>query len=95
MPALCAKPDEPFTRPLCVQGEWFDDRILSFVTELIKSPKAYLDLDKKQASAKSRPANRDASLHQGKIILTFDSGETFQESFILKSASPELALTVG
>jgi hypothetical protein len=90
----CApKPDEPITRPLCVQGEWFDDRILPFVTELMKSPQAFLEPDKKKSPDRPRPTNRDPSLHQGKIVLVFDSGETFHESFILKAASPELALT--
>jgi hypothetical protein len=89
----CApKADEPYTRPLCVQGEWFDDRILPFVTELMKPPKAFLEADKKP-SDRPRPARRDLSVHQGKIVLVFDSGETFHEFFILKAALPELALT--
>lgn len=83
------RPGEPYTRPLCVKGEWFDDRILPFVEELMKSPKQFLDLDKKPST---RPVVRDASLHEGKIVLVFDSGETFQERFILRAASPDHAL---
>jgi hypothetical protein len=85
-------PDEATTRPLCVQGEWFDDRVLPFVTELMKSPKALLAADKKEPPDRPRQANKDPSIHQGKIVLAFDSGETIQESFVLTAASSELAL---
>jgi hypothetical protein len=89
----CApKPGESFTRPLCVQGEWFDDRILPFVTELMKSPQTFLGADKKKSPDKPPPAKCTPSVHQGKIVLEFDSGETFHESFILQAASPERAL---
>src|SRR5262245_2180071 len=30
-------------RPLCVKGEWFHDRILPFVTQLLSSPREYLE----------------------------------------------------
>lgn len=85
----CAKPGEPSARPLCIQGEWFDDRILPFVTELMASPQAFLETDKKPP-ARTRP--EDASLRNCGIVLVFDSGETFRESYRLKAASPELAL---
>jgi hypothetical protein len=81
---------EPDARPLRLQGEWFDDRILPFVTELMQNPQPFLDADKKKP--RTRPANRDTSLHQGNMVLVFDSGETFRESLILKAMSPELAL---
>jgi hypothetical protein len=87
-----ANPAEPGARPLCVQGEWFDDRVLPFVTELMKSPQAFLEADKKTPTARTRPASRDASLHPCSLALSFDSGETFRESFTLKAASPEFAL---
>src|ERR1700677_3407210 len=42
----CApKLDENGGRRLCVSGEWFDDSILPFVTELMKSPKTYLEVE--------------------------------------------------
>jgi hypothetical protein len=84
------KPGEPFTRPLCLLGEWFDDRILPFVQELIASPKKYLGDDKKQSA--ERPAAKDPSVHQGKMVLVFDSGEQYQENYVFKAASPDLAL---
>lgn len=88
----CApKPDESLARPLCIHGEWFDDRILPFVIELMKSPKDFLDAGKKKIDKPGR-ANRDPSLHQSSITLTFDSGETYCESFVLSASSPALAL---
>src|SRR5262245_3495113 len=42
---------EPGARPLRVQGEWFDDRILPFVTELLNSPQGFLEADKKKSPA--------------------------------------------
>lgn len=90
----CApKPDEPYTRPLCVQGEWFDDCILPFVIDLMKSPKGFLEVDQKKPADRPRPANRDPSLLQCKIVLVFDSGEKYHEAFILKAGSPDLALS--
>jgi hypothetical protein len=77
-------------RRLCVQGEWFDDCILPFVRELMADPKRFLESDR--PPARKRPATRDASLHQGKLVLAFDSGEEFNESFVLRAASPALAL---
>ena len=89
----CApSPEAPCVRPLCVQGEWFDDRILPFVVELMKSPRSYLEVDKTKPSNKTRPASRDPSLHRGMLVLAFDSGEEFHESFVVKALSPELAL---
>jgi hypothetical protein len=85
----CRTPVEPGTRPLWVHGEWFDDRILPFVNELMQSPRAFLEADKKKSH--NRP--RDPLLHQGKIVLLFDSGENYREAFILRAASPEHALT--
>ena len=73
-----------------MRGEWFDDRILPFVRELMADPKRFLGADK--TSTKPRPAIRDASLHQAKLVLAFDSGEEFNESFVLRAASPALAL---
>jgi hypothetical protein len=79
----------PGARPLCVSGEWFDDRILPFVTELLRDPKAYLKPKKTPAKL---PARKDASVHKGKLVLVFDSGETYRESFALKAPSAALAL---
>jgi hypothetical protein len=81
---------ETHDRPLRVRGEWFDDRILPFVRELIADPKRFLAADRSRA--RTRPAIRDASLHQGKLVLAFDSGEEFHESFVLRAASSTLAL---
>jgi hypothetical protein len=78
-------------RPLCLQGEWFDDRILPFITELMRSPKEFLGTDPNRSP--NRSARKDPSLLQCKIVLTFDSGETFQERFLLKLGSPSLAMT--
>jgi hypothetical protein len=89
----CApKPGEPPTRPLRLQGEWFDDRILPFVLELIGSPKKYLGDSKKPLAASPAPAVKDPALHQCTMALLFDSGEQYQEHFILKAASPDLAM---
>lgn len=89
----CApKPDEPYTRPLRIQGEWFDDRILPFVMELINSPKKYLGDNKKQLAVRPASVPTDPSIHQCKIVFAFDSGEEYQEYFILKAGSPDLAL---
>ena len=85
----CGTLGEPSARPLCVSGEWFDDRILPFVTELIASPNSCLEPDKKK-TPRTRPTN--GGLRNCGLVLTSDSGETFRESFILKAASPELAL---
>jgi hypothetical protein len=87
----CApKPGETFARPLCIKGEWFDDRILPFVRELMKCPEQFLDTDKKRTE---RPplANKDASLHACKLVLEFDSGEIYHEQFVLRAGSPDLA----
>jgi hypothetical protein len=89
----CApKPGESFTRPLRLNGEWFDDRILPFVTELMKAPKEFLDVDKKKPTERLVPVNRDLSIHSCKLVLSFDSGEEYHEALILKAASPDLAL---
>ena len=89
----CApKPDEPHAGPLRVQGEWFDDRILPFVTRLMSSPKEFLEGGKKKPTVRPGPAGKDPSLHQCKIVLVFDSGETYHEWFILKAGSTDLAL---
>lgn len=79
----------PGERPLCVSGEWFDDRILPFVTELMASPHTFLEPAKKKPP-RTRPV--DSELRECSIVLVCDSGETFRESFTLKAASPELAL---
>jgi hypothetical protein len=72
----CApKPGEPYTSPLRVNGEWFDDRILPFVMKLISSPNEYLEVDKKQPADKPASTKRDPSIHQCKMVLAFDSGE--------------------
>jgi hypothetical protein len=82
----CApKPGEAHERPLCLRGEWFDDRILPFVNELMADPERFLGADR--APARPRPASRDASLHQGRLVLAFDSGEVFRESFVLRAPS--------
>jgi hypothetical protein len=85
----CANLGEPGARPLCVQGEWFDDRILPFVTELMAAPQTFLEPDRKKPP-RTRPVDRE--LRNCRIVLVCDSGETFRESFTLKAASPELAL---
>jgi hypothetical protein len=86
------KPGESYTRPLCVSGEWFDDRILPFVMELMGSPKKYLGDNDKRRADKPVLAARDPSIHQCKMVLAFDSGEQYQEYFVLRAASPNLAL---
>jgi|GEM_PF-5930214 len=80
----------PGDRPLCVQGEWFDDRILPFVTELLASPKTFLEPNKKKPP-RTRPVNNE--IRNCSIVIVCNSGETFRESFTLKATSPELALT--
>ena len=84
-------PGETYARPLWLQGEWFDDRILPFVRELLTDYKRFLGVDR--PPAKSRSTIRDASVHQGKLFLAFDSGEEFHESFVLRAASPALAMS--
>ncbi len=44
-------PGETYARPLWLQGEWFDDRILPFVRELMTDPKRFLGVG--QASRES------------------------------------------
>jgi hypothetical protein len=89
----CApKPGEPRTRPLRVRGEWYDDRILPFVAKLMSCPKEYLAAEKNRSADRPVSANRDPSIHRCKIVLVFDSGETYQEHFILKAGSADLAL---
>jgi hypothetical protein len=62
--------------------------------ELISSPKKYLDADKKPPAAKPVSTPKDASIHECKLVIAFDSGERYKESFVLKATSPELALTI-
>lgn len=85
------KPGETHERPLCIQGEWFDDRILPFVTELMRSPGDYLGADRKKSAP--RQAKSDPSLVECKIVLAFDSGEVFHERFLLRAASPALGMS--
>ena len=41
----CApEPGETYARPLWIQGEWFDDRILPFVRELLTDPTSTVGL---------------------------------------------------
>jgi hypothetical protein len=84
----CGKLGEPGARPLHVSGEWFDDRILPFVRELMASPNTFLEPANKKFP-RTRPV--DSELRDCSIVLACDSGETFRESFTLKAASPELA----
>jgi hypothetical protein len=84
------KPGESYDRPLRISGEWFDDRILPFVMRLIASPKEYLDTGKKPAAKLAAP--KDPTTHECKLVLAIDSGEQYHEPFILKAASPDLAL---
>lgn len=79
----------PGERPLCVSGEWFDDRILTFVTELMAAPKTFLE-QKPNKPPRTRP--QDNGLRNCSIALVCDSGEAFRESFTLKTATAELAL---
>lgn len=79
----------PGARHVCVSGEWFDDRILPFVTELMVSPQTFLRAKPKKPP-RARPA--DNELRDCSLVVVCDSGETFRESFTLKAASPELAL---
>ncbi|MGL4555699.1 MAG: GIY-YIG nuclease family protein [Gemmataceae bacterium] len=81
-------PAEPGARPLWLQGEWFDDRVLPFVNELMKSPRTYL----REKEAKARSASKVPALHQGTLDLSCDTGETFRETFTLHAASPEQAM---
>jgi hypothetical protein len=80
----------PGERPLCVSGEWFDDRILPFVTELMAAPKNFLE-QKPKKPPRTRPQDND--LRNCSLALVCDSGEAFRESFTLKTATAELALT--
>lgn len=79
----------PGERPLCVSGEWFDDRILPFVTELMAAPKNFLE-HKPKKPPRTRPQDND--LRNCSIALVCDSGEAFRESFTLKTATAERAL---
>lgn len=79
----------PGDRPLLISGEWFDDRILPFVTELLASPATFLE-PKPKKPRRVRP--QDGELRNCTLVLVCDSGESFRESFTLKTASPESAL---
>ncbi len=85
----CAgSPADSGARPLCLRGEWFDDRILPFVTELLNSPATFLPLPLKKPA---RPRPVGSELLTCSLVLACDSGEEFRESFVLKATSPELA----
>ncbi len=79
--------DLPGERPLRVSGEWFDDRVLPFVTELLAAPEVYFP--RKPTKPAAPPAG---GLLKCQIVLAADSGEVFREPFILKAATPEAAL---
>lgn len=81
------KPGDPYQGPLIVKGEWFDDRVLPFVEQLMKSPKDFLDVNKKSRVSRPASAKKDPTIHQGKLVLVFDSGEQYQEHFVLKANS--------
>lgn len=79
----------PGDRSLHISGEWFDDRVLPFVRELLASPTTYLGPPKKRPT-REKPGGGE--LRNCKLVLAADSGETFRESFTLDAASPEAAL---
>ncbi|MBV8819866.1 MAG: GIY-YIG nuclease family protein [Acidobacteriaceae bacterium] len=73
-----------------MQGEWFDDRILPFVRELMASPQSFLGAATKKPP-RAKPGGSE--LRNCCIVLVCDFGETFRESLTLRAATPELALS--
>ncbi len=83
---------DPMKQVPHIRGEWYDDRIMPFVLEIIKSPQSFLKVEPKKTPARTRQSDRENSIHSGNLVLEFDSGESFRETFILKAVSPEHAL---
>jgi hypothetical protein len=79
----------PGERSLRISGEWFDDHILPFATELVASPATFIE-PKPKKPPRVRP--QDGDLRNCTLVLVCDSGESFRESFTLKAASPDRAL---